>query len=141
MLFRSDEKTGKVFRMPMAAKSGTTQNWSDSWTSIYSPYYSAIVWYGFDRGSHSLGTDNTGSMLSGYVAANFMREVHKNKPFKDFVRPEKGVIMVDVCKKSGMLPSENCTDETITLPFLYGLLRSEERRVGKECRSRWSPYH
>ena len=23
---------------------------------------------------------------------------------------------------------------------LYGL-RSEERRVGKECRSRWSPYH
>ena len=22
-----------------------------------------------------------------------------------------------------------------------GLERSEERRVGKECRSRWSPYH
>ena len=25
--------------------------------------------------------------------------------------------------------------------YLAGLLRSEERRVGKECRSRWSPYH
>ena len=24
---------------------------------------------------------------------------------------------------------------------VYGDLRSEERRVGKECRSRWSPYH
>ena len=24
---------------------------------------------------------------------------------------------------------------------VVGLLRSEERRVGKECRSRWSPYH
>ena len=23
----------------------------------------------------------------------------------------------------------------------YMLPRSEERRVGKECRSRWSPYH
>src|SRR2546430_16896015 len=23
----------------------------------------------------------------------------------------------------------------------WGFLRSEERRVGKECRSRWSPYH
>ena len=23
----------------------------------------------------------------------------------------------------------------------YYFLRSEERRVGKECRSRWSPYH
>ena len=22
-----------------------------------------------------------------------------------------------------------------------GMKRSEERRVGKECRSRWSPYH
>ena len=41
------------------------------------------------------------------------------------------------------------------IPFLYPLIaalpaifegpaagtRSEERRVGKECRSRWSPYH
>ena len=27
-----------------------------------------------------------------------------------------------------------------TLMFI-GLIRSEERRVGKECRSRWSPYH
>ena len=25
--------------------------------------------------------------------------------------------------------------------FEDGLVRSEERRVGKECRSRWSPYH
>ena len=23
----------------------------------------------------------------------------------------------------------------------WGIMRSEERRVGKECRSRWSPYH
>ena len=23
----------------------------------------------------------------------------------------------------------------------YNKMRSEERRVGKECRSRWSPYH
>ena len=24
---------------------------------------------------------------------------------------------------------------------LFSATRSEERRVGKECRSRWSPYH
>src|SRR2546422_9715283 len=28
-----------------------------------------------------------------------------------------------------------------TRPFVEGTTRSEERRVGKECRSRWSPYH
>ena len=26
-------------------------------------------------------------------------------------------------------------------PGSQNLKRSEERRVGKECRSRWSPYH
>ena len=30
-------------------------------------------------------------------------------------------------------------DVLTNLPF--ALCRSEERRVGKECRSRWSPYH
>ena len=30
----------------------------------------------------------------------------------------------------------------IFLPTLFAsFVRSEERRVGKECRSRWSPYH
>ena len=34
--------------------------------------------------------------------------------------------------------------EPLSLADLRGqrvILRSEERRVGKECRSRWSPYH
>src|SRR2546426_11361816 len=30
---------------------------------------------------------------------------------------------------------------TMLLGALFAALRSEERRVGKECRSRWSPYH
>ena len=33
----------------------------------------------------------------------------------------------------------------VGLALIFGILRlinrSEERRVGKECRSRWSPYH
>ena len=28
-----------------------------------------------------------------------------------------------------------------TAAFIAVIIRSEERRVGKECRSRWSPYH
>ena len=37
----------------------------------------------------------------------------------------------------------SCTS-TATTPSVLSLsatARSEERRVGKECRSRWSPYH
>src|SRR3712207_8043636 len=38
------------------------------------------------------------------------------------------------------------TDRGLAVPVLrhveqMGFARSEERRVGKECRSRWSPYH
>src|SRR5256885_6880060 len=32
-------------------------------------------------------------------------------------------------------------DVAVRLFRVADLLRSEERRVGKECRSRWSPYH
>ena len=31
--------------------------------------------------------------------------------------------------------------EVIQAANTYNEERSEERRVGKECRSRWSPYH
>src|SRR5260370_26225536 len=41
-------------------------------------------------------------------------------------------------RERGLLPDEvHATRGNLALPFL----RSEERRVGKECRSRWSPYH
>ena len=32
-------------------------------------------------------------------------------------------------------------DEFPDHPFKVLMNKSEERRVGKECRSRWSPYH
>ena len=43
----------------------------------------------------------------------------------------------------GRLP-EGTAQQVEKMPRLSGedvILRSEERRVGKECRSRWSPYH
>ena len=38
---------------------------------------------------------------------------------------------------------ENGMQKRVVEPYLVDALsyRSEERRVGKECRSRWSPYH
>src|SRR3712207_4649421 len=42
---------------------------------------------------------------------------------------------------SGMRERLNGTVKFIFQPAEEGGGRSEERRVGKECRSRWSPYH
>src|SRR5882762_11997411 len=40
-------------------------------------------------------------------------------------------------RRTGVIPFEQF--HLSGVPF--NALRSEERRVGKECRSRWSPYH
>ena len=65
------------------------------------------------------------------------------------------------CRKSGAWPNGalkeyiardrlSPRDAALATRLCYGVLqnrnkldfyRSEERRVGKECRSRWSPYH
>src|SRR5258707_2023435 len=45
---------------------------------------------------------------------------------------ELALLERDVAERTGALP---------TAKWLADLERSEERRVGKECRSRWSPYH
>ena len=45
------------------------------------------------------------------------------------------VLLVYMCYKSVTGPIEYDDQKTIRDN------RSEERRVGKECRSRWSPYH
>src|SRR5258707_8438168 len=50
---------------------------------------------------------------------------------------------IDRAAKGGARP-ESCLDSVQDPPFVSRqkyASRSEERRVGKECRSRWSPYH
>src|SRR2546430_1025897 len=44
----------------------------------------------------------------------------------------------------GSLPADSARDRRLVARGVYDYAherRSEERRVGKECRSRWSPYH
>ena len=71
------------------------------------------------------------------------------------IYPEKTIIQKDTCTtmfiaalftraRSWKKPKCPSTDEWIKKKwYIYTMeyYRSEERRVGKECRSRWSPYH
>ena len=49
-----------------------------------------------------------------------------------------GVLMLGVVTK---IDFHDLTEGAPAFFAITLLLRSEERRVGKECRSRWSPYH
>ena len=48
-------------------------------------------------------------------------------------------INLDICAGEIVIMTGPSGSGKTTLLSLIG--RSEERRVGKECRSRWSPYH
>src|SRR6266496_4374073 len=50
----------------------------------------------------------------------------------DIVHEDEAVLVID--KPAGLVVHPGSGN-------WQGTLRSEERRVGKECRSRWSPYH
>jgi len=112
------DSDGKTFRMPLAGKSGTTQNWSDAWVVGYTPYYTTAMWYGFDKPGNSLGISQTGEMLTSPLWGNYMRDIHNGLPQKSFPRPS-GVADAAICRASGLLATESCP-QTIYLPFLAG---------------------
>ena len=53
---------------------------------------------------------------------------------------ENGVKILELAQKAVTLyEQQDMGEKRRLLNFVFS--RSEERRVGKECRSRWSPYH
>ena len=65
----------------------------------------------------------------GFISADFMRRYRRH-----------AVVIILVVAAIITPTSDVFTLLLVSLP-MWLLYRSEERRVGKECRSRWSPYH
>jgi penicillin-binding protein 1A len=118
--FTFRDENGNRYRIPAAGKTGTTQNWSDAWAVGFTPYYTTAIWFGFDKPGNSLGVTLTGATLSGPIWGDYMREIHRGLPMKDFVRPVSGLIDVQVCAKSGLLKTASCNEGDLILPFLTG---------------------
>jgi penicillin-binding protein 1A len=106
--------------MPMAGKTGTTQNWGDAWTVGFSPYMTTAVWFGFDMPGNSLGRLITGATAAGPIWAQFMKDVHKGLEPKAFFKPDSGIVTVRVCSVSGQLPTQECNEGIIEEIFIAG---------------------
>ena len=50
-------------------------------------------------------------------------------------------LVIKTARENGDLPKEKKFKTFTLFDALKNTSRSEERRVGKECRSRWPPYH
>ena len=81
-------------------------------------------------------------MLNGSSAVIFMTLAFVISLFRG-VKPGKVFFVSDVRAELGgnLLDVYDFLGGSYERVTYLKLLRSEERRVGKECRSRWSPYH
>ena len=59
---------------------------------------------------------------------------------KKLLEEHKALIIVKSCNINYLKPAK-FEDNLKIISKIKVMTRSEERRVGKECRSRWSPYH
>ena len=93
-----------IGNIPVAGKTGTTDDRKDAWFIGYTPYYSASVWIGSDQ---PVSLDS-GSSAAAALWGKIMKRVHEGFDFKDFEMPSD-IVKVDVCTISGKLPSESCS--------------------------------
>ncbi|MBN1487574.1 MAG: hypothetical protein JW981_08025, partial [Anaerolineae bacterium] len=91
---------------PAAAKTGTTNDFTDNWTIGFTPQYVAGVWMG-NTDSQQKMINTPGSRGASYIWHAIMEYLHKEEPLIPFTRPE-GLENVSVCAVSGLLPNGNC---------------------------------
>ena len=54
---------------------------------------------------------------------------------------EEDIAIIDKNTRNEKIKNFFINNKKKIIIFISLIIRSEERRVGKECRSRWSPYH
>jgi penicillin-binding protein 1A len=86
---------------PVAAKTGTTDQFMDAWFIGYTPELIAGVWVGFDE-ERSLGENETGARAASPIWVNFMAKILKDKPKKEFPIPE-GIEFIKIDPKTGQV--------------------------------------
>lgn len=87
--------------MPVAGKTGTTSDYKDIWFAGYTPYYTCVVWGGYDN-NDDLPSQGIYHSYHKKLWNEIMTRVHEDLSAKDFEKPSN-IVTATVCKKSGKL--------------------------------------
>ncbi len=108
----------KAVGRPIAAKTGTTNDYSNAWFIGFTPKVVTGVWVGYDR-PRSLGRDETGSRVAVPIWVDFMSKVLAGTPSEEFPVPE-GVVLV---------PADLDPAGTCVRPVVMAFVRGTEPRA------------
>jgi penicillin-binding protein 1B len=117
------------YRGPVAAKSGTTNDYRDAWFVGYTPALVVAVWVGFDDG-RSVGLPGARAALP--IFARFLAVARGGDEARGFSVP-RDVNVVDVVPESGLRAGWGCAGEPEY--FLDGTV---PQRDDDGCSSYWS---
>ncbi len=116
------------YKIPIGAKTGTTNDFTNAWFIGFTPKITIAVWVGYDKKVKSLGNNETGSRVAGPVFVEFLKPYLKDMYEKDEVilptpqfKKPPGIIMVMIDKFTGKLKAESCL-----YPFLEAYLAGKE---------------
>ncbi len=94
------------FTLPAAGKTGTTNDFVDAWFIGFTPKLVAGVWMGFDQ-PRTIMKNGFAGQLAVPLWTRFMKVATEGDPPTKF-EPPAGVVAVQVCRISGMLPVPGC---------------------------------
>ena len=100
-------------KRPFASKTGTTENWRDSWLIGYSPDVVVGAWMGHTCAGGCPANVNSnlnvvwGVQGAGLIFRDIFNAYEANKPVKDFAVPD-GLKRVNICLPSGLLATVSC---------------------------------
>ena len=96
----------KLENMAVAGKTGTTGSDNDRWFAGYTPYYTAVVWSGYDDPEEIVLTDTTENP-SITLWRMVMERIHEDLFAAQFSKPTS-VVTATYCRDSGKLATEAC---------------------------------
>jgi membrane carboxypeptidase/penicillin-binding protein len=91
---------------PAAGKTGTTDDYRDTWFVGYTPQLIAGVWVGYDRPRPG-GRGFTGGAICAPLWARFMQGALKDKPVMEFTKPPE-VVSVWIDAQTNALANNRC---------------------------------
>ncbi len=110
---RGTGQGAKALGRPIAAKTGTTNDYSNAWFIGFTPHLATGVWVGYDR-PRSLGREETGGRTAVPIWTSYMARILGDGPREDFPVPERvSLIPIDLD------PSNECV-RVVTMAFVRG---------------------